>query len=792
MKSLRTVIAVSVATLLPAAALAEGVPALMNNQGILRTAAGGPVADGQYDLTFSLYANQEDLVPVWTEVVTGVVVQGGFYSTVLGNVVALPPSLFRDNPELWIGIRVGDGAEMPRRRLMTLAYAFEADHAVVATTAESLDCLGCVSNAAIGFDLCAATDACSVTLDDLACSPDQIPRYSGGSWKCDAETRYTGGAAIVVDGGVISVDTAAVQDLARLACFDSLSELTAALAGQYAAPDHTHPYAAVDHTHPYAPLDHAHPYAPVEHDHPQYAPVAHGHLGSEVVGPVAEATKAGDADTVDGKHAADFEPIGAAMAAVTGAITAHEASKGHMTPAQAAELTGGGPTTLHTHPGTAQPAHVRVIKGDYNVGPGQTTSEFVHVLESKPVKVYLYLYGRTPVSLLLPNHNHGAHSHTFRADNNNDSDCNDYPCGLATDAAQVGDGSYPLTNISATSIPKTVQIWVDGVNRTAEIGDQNQQGPAHWNDTAKAWGTGTAWSTGRLDLTAATAWGTGEHILEFRETGNQGGRLLYYLYVVTPAGQSSPPPNDTCAAPQVIDVSSGSATVRASTQDVLGETKALDNASGSCGGSGGADVMYSITLAARSLLTVNVVSGWAPKVYLKAADCLLGPEIACADRTFTTAELEPGTYFLVVDGANATAMGDFILNVSTTPAPLPANDTCATAKELNVATGSATDNGTTLYAKPQYEGTCGGAAGADVVYTFETTAPRNATIKVTPAGWTSVMYLRAADCLTGFVVGCTTTGTITVSGLSPGRYYLVVDGTTAGQWGPFSLSVTLL
>ena len=53
------------------AALAE-VPPLMNTQGMLRSAAGAPVADGPYDLTFALYPSQAAETSIWSEVISGV------------------------------------------------------------------------------------------------------------------------------------------------------------------------------------------------------------------------------------------------------------------------------------------------------------------------------------------------------------------------------------------------------------------------------------------------------------------------------------------------------------------------------------------------------------------------------------------------------------------------------------------------------------------------------------------------------------------------------------------------
>ena len=80
---------------------------------------------------------------------------------------------------------------MTRARLLTIGYAFEANHALLATTAEGVSCTGCVGDKALGFDLCLATASCEVSLSDLACVAGQIPRFSSGKWTCDTEKGST-------------------------------------------------------------------------------------------------------------------------------------------------------------------------------------------------------------------------------------------------------------------------------------------------------------------------------------------------------------------------------------------------------------------------------------------------------------------------------------------------------------------------------------------------------------------------------------------------------------------------
>jgi hypothetical protein len=54
-----------------------------------------------------------------------------------------------------------------------------------------------------------------------------------------------------------------------------------------------------------------------------------------------------------------------------------------------------------------------------------------------------------------------------------------------------------------------------------------------------------------------------------------------------------------------------------------------------------------------------------------------------------------------------------------------------------------------------------------------------------------VMILRAQDCAGGVQFTCSTNGTISIQGLAPGTYYLIVDGVTPEDEGTFTLDVTL-
>ena len=107
------------------------IPNTLNYQGRLMDSVQQPVVDGQYSVTFRLYAAESGGTMVWEEA-QSVVTNNGYFNTVLGNLTALTPSSF--NQPLWVGIQVGTNAEMTlRQKLGTSAYAMTvADGAITA------------------------------------------------------------------------------------------------------------------------------------------------------------------------------------------------------------------------------------------------------------------------------------------------------------------------------------------------------------------------------------------------------------------------------------------------------------------------------------------------------------------------------------------------------------------------------------------------------------------------------------------------------------------------------------
>ena len=140
---------------------ADDVPNVMTSQGILRNAA-GIVVNGVYAIKFKLYDAEEDGQLLWSELQNNVQVENGIYTSVLGKISPLPASLFSQNASAWLGVSVEGEQELPRVQATSLAYAF---HSRTASSAQGLDCTGCITDEMLGFDPVAEDDVVQMVKD---------------------------------------------------------------------------------------------------------------------------------------------------------------------------------------------------------------------------------------------------------------------------------------------------------------------------------------------------------------------------------------------------------------------------------------------------------------------------------------------------------------------------------------------------------------------------------------------------------------------------------------------------
>ena len=121
----------------------------------------------------------------------------------------------------------------------------------------------------------------------------------------------------------------------------------------------------------------------------------------------------------------------------------------------------------------------------------------------------------------------------------------------------------------------------------------------------------------------------------------------------------SPPPNDTCAAPEQLIFQNGVA-------EKYGVSLFTnDDYSAGCGGAGGPDNVYSFDIPpGTQQAAVTVDADFETVIYLAKASCA-GPYIACAPAAeYTIGWPEAGTYYLILDGKTPGDKGEYTINVT--------------------------------------------------------------------------------------------------------------------------------
>ena len=172
---LRTVPGVLVA--LTAAAMSQ-VPPLINYHGVLADRSGEPLS-GQFAIEFTLYDAATGGSKLWSES-QEILVQNGIFNVLLGSVAPLQYGLF-DGRDLYLALKVGGDAEMsPRKRLVSVGYAFRS------MTADSITGIDASDFILSGQDSVISTvmlkdDAVSIEkiAPDIVCSVDGVSNDGG-------------------------------------------------------------------------------------------------------------------------------------------------------------------------------------------------------------------------------------------------------------------------------------------------------------------------------------------------------------------------------------------------------------------------------------------------------------------------------------------------------------------------------------------------------------------------------------------------------------------------------------
>jgi len=243
--------------------------------------------------------------------------------------------------------------------------------------------------------------------------------------------------------------------------------------------------------------------------------------------------------------------------------------------------------------------------------------------------------------------------------------------------------------------------------------------------------------------------------------------------------------NDDCTCPTDI---TGSGSFSGDT------TAAADDFHGGCGSTGGRDVVFEMVITTRSSVTIDTNgSSFDTTLYIQSGSCG-GPVVECDDddgsglQSMITRTLDPGTYWVVVDGYSSSYYGAYTLNVSISP--VGAGDTCPstlTHSWPGTAVGS-----TTAYLNDYSSWSCQSSSGGpDVVYQLPLGVAATVTIDTIGSGFDTVLALLDSGCSE---IDCDDDGagypeSRIITSLAAGTYYIVVDG-YGGASGSYVLNVS--
>jgi hypothetical protein len=224
-----------------------------------------------------------------------------------------------------------------------------------------------------------------------------------------------------------------------------------------------------------------------------------------------------------------------------------------------------------------------------------------------------------------------------------------------------------------------------------------------------------------------------------------------------------------------------------------------------CGGDGGRDVWYRFTLAQREVVYLDTVDGnvWDTVLQIRWGGCpALGSPVVCANdqcpgvsggrRSQILETLDPGSYFVVVDGADAAAAGPFVLRFQ--------HSACGDSGTLP---GNGNYDGTMTGRIDSYAGACGGAGMPDAFYAFGLCEPRIVTASTCNAmsGFDTVLSFASGSCDSADEVACNdddpacglgggrSTVTASLPPLPQGLNFLIVDS-RRGSPGTYRFTIS--
>jgi hypothetical protein len=258
---------------------------------------------------------------------------------------------------------------------------------------------------------------------------------------------------------------------------------------------------------------------------------------------------------------------------------------------------------------------------------------------------------------------------------------------------------------------------------------------------------------------------------------------------------------DSCAAP--IDVTGGgrfTGTITGASADY----------SGGCGGIAGRDVVFRYTLTATTDVSINTFgSDFDTLIYVRR-DCGGGTDLGCNDDARSTLRSElvlldqpAGTYYIILDTFSSYVSGsNYVLHAYFSSPSSLGGDACGEPSWVNIGTATEiTGNTCPWYWTNARDDTVScrrGSEGRDFVYYFVVTTAGSYTFDTCggDTSWDSILDLRSVcsdPASTASVAcnddSCSLQSSVTAT-LSPGVYYLWVDGYSEDTCGGFTVNIT--
>jgi len=202
----RTIIAAALALLLAAFPARASAPPYLPLQGVLMDGA-GDLVEGEVAMRFAIYAAQTGGSPLWSETQSALL-DRGLFVVYLGEVEAIPLSLFRDQGSLWLGVTVASDPEMDRMFLGSTPFSAYAEYCGIVPdhAHDYADLSGIVPESAMPDTIVFGNQACT--------DPDKVVGIdASGQLRCgaDHDTTYNTGLGLNLAGTTISVNTSTVQ-----------------------------------------------------------------------------------------------------------------------------------------------------------------------------------------------------------------------------------------------------------------------------------------------------------------------------------------------------------------------------------------------------------------------------------------------------------------------------------------------------------------------------------------------------------------------------------------------------